>query len=228
MEYCLTTKTVALPVRRARGNDGWLAAGEGAEGFEDFLFAWAGGRGFGWGVVDGGFFGEVVGEAEERGDVEVVVVGVDGGFAVGEDIEVACGDGEGADDVAGASGAYLAEEFERDDGMEEGLDTRAILEGDVDVFDFEVGLGTAVGAATGGGLGAVLFAIAGIVVATEGAALDGVEAAAGAGAFEDVVAAGAGVIAGAGRAVSVQAFPAGIVHGDDAERAEIVSRGSKP
>lgn len=84
-------------------------------------------------------------------------------------IEVALGDGEEADEVAGAGVGDAAGELEADDGIEEGLDAGALGEVDHGVE----GEGIAAGAGGDGALGAaaavlaLLLAVGGVVVDAE-------------------------------------------------------------
>ena len=112
-----------------------------------------------------------------------------GGAAALDDgaVEVAGGDGKHANQVADSMGGDGAVEFEADDGLEEGLDAGAVIEGDRFGFELAAGLfgtfggdGVAFGQGGAGGVEgvlALLFFIGGIVVDAEAGIAAGGEAA---------------------------------------------------
>jgi hypothetical protein len=117
----------------------------------------------------------------------VVGAGIDGAAALGNGFEVLGRDGEHAGDVAAAGCREGASEFQAKDGLEDGLDAGAIIQGDgVRFAELAVYFGDVGGdlvapghgsAGAAKGVLALLFPVGGVVVDAEAGFVAGGEAA---------------------------------------------------
>jgi hypothetical protein len=143
-------------------------------------------------VVGFGGFGDAICIESEVGAAEPIGPAVHARDAAGD---VADGDGEDADEVAGAMGWKASGELKSEDGIEGGLD--GLAAGEVDVFDIEAGLFAGADGVAGAAeeVGALGDGVVGVVVYAESGRPSGGETAGEATAV-DGVAGDEGVAAG--------------------------------